>query len=156
MTALTANEATDDQFTPDSDDSAWKPYSVNLDKGWEGQGFPRYDGYAWLRETIIIPPETSRKYTYLHFGAVDEQAWLYVDGKQVGEHTVASTGKPPTVLWEQPFALPVALTPGKHLLCVRVHDSAGMGGVCKPVPLVSSDSRLTAEEVTALVARATH
>jgi len=140
-------------FAPGMDDSAWKPYSVNLDKGWEGQGFPGYDGYAWLRTEVTVLSAARRKYAYLHFGAVDEQAWVYVDGKQVGEHTVASTGKPPTVLWEQPFAVPVTLTPGKHSLCVRVHDSAGMGGIWKPVHLVASDTPLSVDDVTALVAQ---
>lgn len=141
-------------FTPGLDESTWRPYSVNLDKGWEAQGFPGYDGYAWFRRDVTVPAEASRRYTYLHFGAVDEQAWLYVDGEPVGEHTVASTGKSPAELWEQPFALPVALTSGRHLLCVRVHDNAGMGGIWRPVHLVASDTPLSTDDITGLVAQA--
>ena len=47
------------------------------------------------------------KYKYLHFGAVDEEAWLYLNGKLFFEHTVESTGFMPEELWITPFIVPL-------------------------------------------------
>ena len=42
-------------------------------------------------------------------------------------------------LWKEPFsvAIPPGTTPGVHRLAVKVVDTAGGGGIWKPVTLVS-------------------
>ena len=73
----------------------------------------------------------------LHFGAVDEQAWVYVNGERVGEHTVESEGAGVGQLWDRPFAIsvpPDKIRPGEdNLLAVRTHASVGASGIWKPV-----------------------
>jgi beta-galactosidase/beta-glucuronidase len=40
----------------------------------------------WYRRTFKVPPDWSRQNVLLHFGAVDWEAVVYVNGKEVGTH----------------------------------------------------------------------
>ena len=75
----------------------------------------------------------------LHFGAVDEEAWVYLDGAYIGEHTVKSTGRMPAEIWNEPFEIDITRDvrdgPGTHQLTVRVRDSSGAGGIWRRVSL---------------------
>ncbi|WP_456408072.1 PA14 domain-containing protein [Caldithrix abyssi] len=42
--------------------------------------------YAWYRRLFTVPEDWANKEVLLHFGAVDWQATVYVNGHQVGEH----------------------------------------------------------------------
>jgi len=82
---------------------------------------------------------------YLHFGGVDEQAWVYLSGKPVGEHSTESTGRSIDVLWKEPFGVDVSRhlrAEAENVLAVRVHNAARMGGVWKSVHMVFSDMPL--------------
>ncbi|MGC9320054.1 MAG: DUF4838 domain-containing protein [Armatimonadota bacterium] len=141
----------------DFDAGAWERQHSDLGmKGWEDQGHPGYDGYAWYRQRVRVPAETEAEHHYLYFGAVDEQAWVYLDGEQVGEHTVQSTGRPVTELWKEPFLVDISgqLTAGDTVtLAVRVHDNEAMGGIWRPVQLIASQEGLSVALVEALMER---
>ncbi|MEA3403871.1 MAG: DUF4838 domain-containing protein [Armatimonadota bacterium] len=141
----------------DFDATGWEEQRSDLGmKGWEDQGHPGYDGYAWYRQRIRVPAEAAATHHYLYFGAVDEQAWIYLDGRQVGEHTVKSTGRPVTELWKEPFLVDVSgrlAGGGAVTLAVRVHDGEAMGGIWKPVQLIASQEELNAPLVEALMER---
>jgi hypothetical protein len=117
------------------DDSDWA--NVTCFSFWERQGFKDYDGVAWYRTTLNVPAEwRQRGRLVLRFGAVDESFRLYIDGKQVHE-SVFDAGVDPD-LWKKPRPVDVndLFTPGNHTIAVRVHDSAGAGGLWKPVMLI--------------------
>ena len=44
--------------------------------------------YGWYRATFTLPDDRAGKPVELQFGGVDEQAWVYVNGQPVGEHTL--------------------------------------------------------------------
>ena len=70
----------------------------------------------------------------LSFGAVDESAWVYLNGVQIGEHDESDTG------WDPRFeiALGDAVKLGEsNTLAVRVRDRASYGGIWKSVKLVA-------------------
>ena len=94
-------------------------------------------GYGWCRATFSVPKEWRGKPLHLLFGAVDEQAWVYVNGQPVGEHTVKSTRLDLNRLWNKPFSIevnPECIEYGEtNLLTVRVHNSAFNGGIWRPV-----------------------
>ncbi len=117
-------------FAAKFDDSKWK--SIESGKSWEIQGHQAYDGIAWYRKTLIIPETDSG--ICLYFGGVDERAWIYLDGKYIGGHHKGAAGD----LWNEPFTImfPHGTSPGKHQLTVKVIDSAGQGGIWKPVYLL--------------------
>lgn len=73
--------------------------------------------YLWYKRTITI--NKSDKRTLLHFGAVDFQATVYVNGKEVGGHTGGY----------QHFSIDItdALKAGNNELLVRVWDPTDQG-----------------------------
>ena len=116
-------------FAEEFDDSKWKPIKVG---NWESQGFPGYDGYAWYRIEFDGPAKIDCNAVELAFGAVDEEAWVWLNGVYVGQHAVGTSG------WDKPFALDVTdeLRWGKrNVLVVRVYDAQKAGGIWKPVRL---------------------
>jgi hypothetical protein len=126
-------------FRAEWTDAEW--LRIPVGKTWEQTAAGAYDGYAWYRARFVLPAEQTGKALSLVFGAVDEQAWVYLNGQLLGEHTVAATGKPADQLWEEPFEIQVpaqALRAGaENVLAVRVHDSAFAGGIYRRVRLVS-------------------
>ena len=94
---------------------------------------------------------------YLYFGAVDEDAWIYLNGELAYEHTCASTGLTPNQIYGRPFAFDARayLKRGQlNTLAVRVHNSAGMGGIWRPVYVVASDRELNGALIEAALEQA--
>jgi hypothetical protein len=116
-------------FETDFDDSAWAP--IRIGSAWEEQGHV-YDGIAWYRGAFDLPAKPECLAVEIAFGAVDEIAWVWINGTYVGQHDLGPEG------WDKPFALDVtqALKWGqRNQITVRVHDSTQAGGIWKPVTL---------------------
>ncbi len=113
----------------------WKP--VKVPSGWSRTWVSDYTGYGWYRCLFKVPMEWGGEAINLEFGGVDEQAWVYVNGELIGEHTIASTGLTISKLWDQPFTVEIparVLKPGaENTLVVRVHNAFMDGGIHKPV-----------------------
>ena len=134
-------------FRPEIDDSQWAQVRTDISKGWDAQGFEKDRvGYGWYRQVLTCSKKAAEaKHRLLFFQAVDEQAWVYLDGKLLFEHTTKSTGLSIDKLWTKPFALDITkVWSGKRSaqLTVRVHNSGGMGGIWMPVHLLVSDAKL--------------
>lgn len=111
------------------DDSAWK--TLAIEQAWEKAG-QEYDGVAWYRRTVDLParPEGTINAVEIAFDAVDECAWVWVNGVYVGQHDLGTAG------WDKAFTLDItdAVRWGeKNQVTVRVLDSAYAGGIWKPV-----------------------
>jgi beta-galactosidase/beta-glucuronidase len=117
-------------FSRDMDASDWD--EIRIGTNWESQGY-EYDGYAWYRREFEARNRKGQR-TLLYFGAVDEQAVVYVDGKLAGTHKEGPQGYQG---WNKPFSIDITryLTDQreKHLLAVEVHDHAAAGGIWRPV-----------------------
>ncbi len=96
-----------------------------------------YLGTGWYRTRFKLPPDWRGKPIRLLFGAVDKQAWIYVNGEQVREHTIESEGMTVDALWDHPFTAEVAperLKPNDwNILTIRVYSSRGNAGIWRPV-----------------------
>jgi hypothetical protein len=121
-------------FKPDADLKDWT--SIKVPEFWD-TSLGEIIGYGWYHTTFVMPKEWKGERLTLEFGGVDEQAWVYVNGVPVGEHTVKSTGKDVGVLWDKPFTIevkPELLRSGEeNTLVVRVHNTARAGGIHRPV-----------------------
>jgi len=116
-------------YEPKLDDSTWE--QIAIEDTWEKAGH-EYDGVAWYRCTFVLPEKPEQLAVELRFEAVDECAWVWVNGQYVGQHDVGPDG------WDQPFALDVTKEIGwgaENQLTVRVLDSTFAGGIWKPVTL---------------------
>ena len=115
-------------FAPDFNDSDW--HRISAGKNWESQGFKDYNGIAWYRLKFKMPPEMKCSGVDIAFGAVDEGAWVWLNGKYIGQHDIGPAG------WKVPFYLNIAaeLKWGEeNVLAVRVKDTTASGGIWKPV-----------------------
>ena len=115
----------------DFDDSGWK--AIRIGEFWDKQGYSGLIGSGWYRRAYTFPDFPPGKRVYLHFGAVDETGFLYVDGELVAWHD-----KDPS-FWDKPFALEITgrVQGGTtQQLAIRVHNVARAGGIWKPVSLV--------------------
>ncbi len=122
-------------YAPRYDAGDWKQIEVPSfwSKTWVGD----YLGYGWYRNNIRIPRDKEGYDLEIQFRAVDEQGWIFVNGKYVGEHTIASEGAGIGTLWQTPFIRRIPaeyLNPGgQNLLAVLVHASTGQAGIWRPV-----------------------
>jgi hypothetical protein len=132
-------------FKTNFDDSPWtvlKEYDF-----WSGD----YTGVGWYRQTINPPADIAdKKHLYLLFGAVDEEAFVYINDEYAFERSVKSTGQDSDVLWNQPFLHDVIglIRPGEpNVIVVKVHNTAMAGGIWKPVYLFPTDEEWTAQAI---------
>jgi hypothetical protein len=138
-------------FASGLDDSAWQPMRTDTEaKGWGSD-----TGYGWYRNVLPLSAEqAATAHAYLYFGACDEDAWVYVNGKELLEHSCRTTGLLDSEIWDRPFVVPLTgvKLDGNDLLAVRVLNRSAMGGIWKPVRLVLSPQELSVEQVRALIA----
>lgn len=117
--------------TFDIDRNYWTP--VNVPSQLSDTSVGSYQGHGWYVTSFVGPDSWKDKKVTLHFEAVSDQAWVYLNGQYIGEHSVKSTGKRSDELRDQPFTLevPVGLiVPGEqNLLMVRIHSESEASGI---------------------------
>ena len=124
-------------YALDHDDSAWA--DIRVGEFWEKQGYPDYDSAAWYRLKLHLPKGLKTRIVQLCFGAADENAKVYVNGKLSGEFDVGPEG------WDKRFFIDITkeARPGEaNLIAVRVIDTVGAGGLWKPVKVVTPKTTL--------------
>ena len=117
---------------PATDVKDWQ--TLQIGKFWDEQRI-QYVGFAWYRldwdtPQFSVPPG---KDAWLWFGAVDEAAWVYVNGVKAGEHDIGGDQG-----WDKRFPIKVTglLKPGaRNTIVVRVGNEALAGGIWKSVKL---------------------
>ncbi|MEW6749781.1 MAG: sugar-binding domain-containing protein [Candidatus Latescibacterota bacterium] len=100
------------------DAQSWAQIEVR--RAWEDQGHHNYDGAAWYRTEFEVKADKGP--VYMAFGGADEDAYVYLNGRFVGEHHD----------WNVPFILDISDAverSGTNAVAVYVRDSAGMGGL---------------------------
>lgn len=111
-------------FRKDFNDANWK--NIRTDKPWESQGFRDYNGVAWYRLRFRMPEKKEGIAAELFFRAVDESAWVWLNGKYIGQHDEGPLG------WDDPFHLDISREinwNGENILVVRVLDTIYGGGI---------------------------
>ncbi len=120
-------------FKSDFDDSSWD--NIQIAEFWEAQGYDGYNGFGWYRTKLDIPSSATGRKIILYFGAADENAVVWVNGKLAGK----SEGDP-NLLWDKMFPIDITdfVTSGSACsIAVEVHDGGGAGGLWKNIKLVS-------------------
>ena len=94
----------------------------------------KYDGIGWYALRLAIPKKWQGKEIYLQFGAVDESAWVYLNGNFCGERIYKDPDD-----WKKSFSIRIDQnidwTKKYQSLIVKVRDVAGQGGIWQPVML---------------------
>src|SRR4029078_8809220 len=86
-----------------------------------------YEGTGWYRTTLYAPQDTAGTRRFLHFGAANYQADVYLNGARLGRHVGGFT----------PFEFEVTgkLKPSGNSLVVKVDNTRH----ADPVPTVNTD-----------------
>ncbi len=79
-----------------------------------GIGNTDFMPHVWYRRRFVLPEAACGKRVFLNFGAVDYEAFVYINGTLCGSHTGGYTG----------FQLEItsALVPGENTIVLRVND----------------------------------
>ena len=98
------------------DDSSWS--SVGLPHSFGLPYFASttfYVGYGWYRKHFTVPSSWSGKSVFLEFQAAFDQAQIYLNGKQVGQHIGGYNG----------FSIDItsAITTGDNVVAVRLNNN---------------------------------
>lgn len=135
----------------DFDTSSWTDMPCNTN--WETV-IGDYDGFAWYKRTEnFTESELESKNIYLMFGAVDEDATVYINGKLALEHTGAKLSLTGNDIWDKPFSVNIKeyLQEGENQITVLVHDEMKAGGIWMPVNIVMTDEDMDNTELTTVV-----
>ncbi len=127
--------------TPGFDDSHWETIEAGVD--WENQGHPNYDGFAWYRQTVVIPSHMKKEAEemgglVLYLGSIDDADLTYLNGEFLGQ----SGQMPPeyvtaySVLRAYKIRVDQVLWDQENTIAVRVFDGGGGGGIVQgPISL---------------------
>jgi hypothetical protein len=121
------------------DDKSWP--LLNADQWWQEQGFADYHGTAWYRKKFLAPAKKESQCLILHFGAVDGDATVYVNGQKVGEHLLGKEYSG----WDKPFFFDVTdqvLAGQPNQIAVRVKKDIYKSGIWGGVQLLVVDKVL--------------
>ncbi|PWA03979.1 sialate O-acetylesterase [Flavobacterium psychrotolerans] len=117
------------------DDSRWLEF--NEPEIWEKQSLGEFDGVVWLRKSIVLSAEDSKKTALLELSKIDDEDITYVNGIKVGG----------MAQWDasRKYSIPNGvLREGKNTIAIRVVDNGGGGGIYGD----SSDLKLTLENTS--------
>jgi sialate O-acetylesterase len=107
---------------PAFDDGGWE--AATVPSTWSGE-LEKFDGVAWYRRAFEIPAALAEKELDLGLGAIDDMDQCFLDGEKI-----AGTESPGH--WTEPrhYRITAAkATAGRHVLALRVVDTAGQGGL---------------------------
>lgn len=148
-------------YAADYDDKDWGAIFTDLGVGWKAQGYhdADADAFGWYRMETYVPDNTNPwrgENWYVCFEAVDEDAYVFINGKKAFEHSCESTGLKPDQIRETPFVFKANefLSPrGNNKIAVGVYNRKMMAGIWKAVHIVSTEAELSGEAVIDLVHR---
>lgn len=83
-------------------------------------GLERHEDKMWYKRQFTLPEDWDGQRVLIHFGAVDFEATVYVNGQQVGKHRGGYTGFS--------FDITAQLAAGENELIVYVTDPTDAGG----------------------------
>lgn len=112
-------------------DRTW--HDINANATWQEQGH-NYLGTAWYRKSFELAKKEEGKKYALFFGAVDGDAIIYLNGREVGKHLLGPNGEG----WENDFFIDITqgLKEGKNTLVVQVKKTMAVAGIYKGVTLM--------------------
>ena len=147
------NELTGKEIWKQPFRQVYKWHTLRIDVPWEQQKernpkldpavceqLKKYDGSGWYALALNVPAEWKGKEVALIFGAADESAWVYLNGKLCGSRVYKGGDD-----WKKPFTIvidpQINWNRAVQYLFVRVEDKGGLGGLWRPVMLVCRDKK---------------
>jgi len=119
-------------FAPTLSEDDW--IDIDIGKFWQDaapDAVGKYTGVGWHRRVVDLPDKPTGKINdvVIHFDAVDESVWLWINGKYAGLHDIGPDG------WQTPCDINIApfVRWGEpNQITIRVLNTAFAGGIWKP------------------------
>lgn len=110
-------------------DGDWE--SIKVPSTWENQGFPGYDGYAWYRRQVSMPPSHKGAAHVLFMGYIDDVDEVYFNGVKIGHKGAFPPRFSTAYKNERRYPLPSELINynAPNTIAVRVYDAQLDGGI---------------------------
>ena len=112
------------------DDSSWQAIDVPGAFDEQRKHLAEYNGLFWYRLRFRVPGDLPLDDVTLHVGAVDDESWVWLNGRFLGETTKESR---PDDYWSFPREFRVTpdmlLPDDENVLVVRVRDTYLTGGI---------------------------
>ena len=121
--------------SPDLNESDWN--DIVVPSYWEDAGYEGLDGIGWYRTNFNLTSEEAMDDIELGLGKIDDSDIAWVNGNKIGGIEQA---------WDVPrvyIAPSQFLREGKNVLCIRIEDTGGGGGIYDDVSLVYLKSKST-------------
>jgi len=103
---------------------------------WERQGFQGYDGFAWYRVKVVVPPSMKKNaFRYgglmLNLGKIDDADETFFNGHKVGATGVMPPDYAGAYDVRRSYLIPPEYVQWgkKNTIAVRVYDAGGDGGL---------------------------
>ena len=132
---------------PVTDDSKWAEIKSNAI--WEVQGYDKYDGYAWYRFHVVLPPGIRTNSLWkdslrIFLAKVDDVCEVFWNGTKIGRSgSFPEDTEGYKTTWNKKLEFHLSANSafinwsGENLLSVRVYDGGGAGGIFDEVPYVN-------------------
>ena len=117
-------------WRPAFGDSGWRPIDVPGQFDRQRKNLKGFDGLFWYRKRFSTPANIGTSPLTLHIGPVDDESWVWLNGKLLGEVTKKTH---PKDYWS--FPREYEMDPrtlrrdGENVLVVRVNDTYQTGGI---------------------------
>ncbi len=86
-------------------------------------------GFFWDRKSFELPAELAAEPLELEIGAIDDESWIWLDGKFLGAVTKQTNPKDYWLAIRRYRFAPGALKPGRHELVILCNDVYHLGGI---------------------------
>lgn len=120
--------------TSKTDDASWP--AILSGKMWEQQGYDSYDGFAWYRQSVVVPGNLEAEARkngglILHLGKIDDSDYFYWNGELLGQNGSLPPNYRTAYDADRVYKIPFEkIAFGKeNLLAIRVYDGGGGGGL---------------------------
>jgi beta-galactosidase len=119
------------EFAANYDDSSWETANVKSDNG----QLQEHEEAVFRTKFPVSEKDLTADAVTLNFGMIDDDGYIYLNGRRVGE---AHVEQMPAVFDVKPF-----LHPGENTIAVGVVNKGGPGGISSGVTLEYRDKPIT-------------
>lgn len=117
-------------WTPELDETGWQPIEVPGMFDEQIEALADYEGLFWYRLRFQTPANLSESDLKLYLGAIDDESWVWLNGRFIGEVTKETRPKDYwAFLREYPLKRSDLEQGGVNVLVVLVNDMYLSGGI---------------------------
>ncbi|HEV2436027.1 MAG TPA: beta-galactosidase [Verrucomicrobiae bacterium] len=116
------------EVAPDFDDADWTPVAASDE---EANQLTANQTAVFRAPVQVAASDLNGRKMIVNFGRIDDDGWIYVNGKMIGK----------TTDWSRPYSFDVTerLHPGRNIIAVVVRNDGGAGGLGLPALETASE-----------------